>query len=112
MNDNDEITIGLVSISDRASKGVYKDEGVPALEQWLTHAPLNPITFVTRVIPDEVPVVESTLKELGDKVPEDEKANVESALEALKTALEGDDADDNQQFHQGETRLPAMGCLD
>ena len=66
MNDNDEITIGLVSISDRASKGVYKDEGVPALEQWLTHALLNPITFVTRVIPDEVPVVESTLKELAD----------------------------------------------
>lgn len=66
MNDNDEITIGLVSVSDRASQGVYKDEGVPALEQWLTHAVANPITFVTRVIPDEQPVIENALKELAD----------------------------------------------
>jgi molybdopterin adenylyltransferase len=66
MSDNDEITIGLVSISDRASKGVYKDEGVPALEQWLTHAVVNPVTFVARIIPDEHPVIENTLKELAD----------------------------------------------
>jgi molybdopterin adenylyltransferase len=66
MSDNDEITIGLVSISDRASKGVYKDEGVPALEQWLTHAVVNPVTFVARIIPDEQPVIENTLKELAD----------------------------------------------
>ena len=37
MNDNEQVKIGLVSISDRASKGVYQDEGVPALEQWLDH---------------------------------------------------------------------------
>ncbi len=66
MSDNDEITIGLVSISDRASKGVYKDEGVPALEQWLTHAIVNPVTFAARIIPDEQPVIENTLKELAD----------------------------------------------
>ena len=66
MSDNDEITIGLVSISDRASKGVYKDEGVPALEQWLTHAVVNPVTFFARIIPDEQPVIENTLKELAD----------------------------------------------
>ena len=66
MNDHEEITIGLVSISDRASQGVYKDEGVPALEQWLTHAVLNPLTFVARIIPDEQPVIENTLKELAD----------------------------------------------
>ena len=66
MNDHEEITIGLVSISDRASQGVYKDEGVPALEQWLTHAVLNPLTFVARIIPDDQPVIENTLKELAD----------------------------------------------
>ncbi len=66
MNDSEEITIGLVSISDRASQGVYKDEGVPALEQWLTHAVVNPLTFVARIIPDEQPVIENTLKELAD----------------------------------------------
>lgn len=66
MSDNDEITIGLVSISDRASKGVYEDKGVPALEEWLTHAVVNPLTFVARIIPDEQPVIESTLKELAD----------------------------------------------
>jgi len=66
MNDHEEITIGLVSISDRASQGVYKDEGVPALEQWLTHAVLNPLTFIARIIPDEQPVIENTLKELAD----------------------------------------------
>ena len=66
MNDNDEITIGLVSISDRASQGVYKDEGVPALEQWLTRALVNPVTFIARIIPDEQPVIENTLKELAD----------------------------------------------
>lgn len=66
MDDSEEITIGLVSISDRASQGVYKDEGVPALEQWLTHAVVNPLTFVARIIPDEQPVIENTLKELAD----------------------------------------------
>ncbi len=66
MNDKEEITIGLVSISDRASQGVYKDEGVPALEQWLTHAVENPLTFVARIIPDDQPVIENTLKELAD----------------------------------------------
>ena len=66
MNDNDEISIGLVSISDRASQGVYKDEGVPALEQWLTRALVNPVTFIARIIPDEQPVIENTLKELAD----------------------------------------------
>ena len=66
MNDSDEISIGLVSISDRASQGVYKDEGVPALEQWLTHTVVNPVTFIARIIPDEQPVIENTLKELAD----------------------------------------------
>jgi len=66
MNDTEQVKIGLVSISDRASKGIYEDEGVPALEQWLSHAVVNPITFASRVIPDERPTIEETLKELAD----------------------------------------------
>lgn len=66
MNDTEHVKIGLVSISDRASKGIYEDEGVPALEQWLSQTVVNPITFASRVIPDERPTIEETLKELAD----------------------------------------------
>ena len=64
---NEQVVIGLVSISDRASKGVYKDEGIPALEEWLGRVVLNPRRVVTRLIPDERPVIEATLKELCDQ---------------------------------------------
>jgi molybdopterin adenylyltransferase len=67
MSENEQVIIGLVSISDRASKGVYKDEGIPALEAWLERVVLNPRRIVTRLIPDERPVIEATLKELCDK---------------------------------------------
>ena len=67
MSENQQVVIGLVSISDRASKGVYKDEGIPALEDWLGRVVLNPRRIVTRLIPDERPVIEATLKELCDK---------------------------------------------
>jgi len=63
---HDAVRIGLVSTSDRASQGVYRDEGIPALEAWLTGALLNPLTFEKRLIPDERPVIEATLKELVD----------------------------------------------
>ena len=49
----DPVTIGLVSISDRASSGVYQDLGIPALQDWLGKALRNPITWQTRLIPDE-----------------------------------------------------------
>jgi len=63
-----ELIIGLVSISDRASRGVYKDEGIPALEEWFRQAISEPQwRTVTRLIPDEQPVIEATLKELVDK---------------------------------------------
>ena len=63
-----ELIIGLVSISDRASKGVYKDEGIPALEDWFRQAISEPQwRTVTRLIPDERPVIEATLKELVDQ---------------------------------------------
>ena len=66
MSSHDTIRVGLVSTSDRASQGVYKDEGIPALEQWLTGACLNPIEFEKRLIPDERAEIEKTLKELVD----------------------------------------------
>jgi len=60
--------IGLVSISDRASAGVYKDEGVPALKEWLASAIAAPAwRDETRLIADEQPVIERTLKELADE---------------------------------------------
>ena len=62
----DAVRIGLVATSDRASQGVYKDEGIPALEQWLAAALANPIEFVQRLIPDERARIEATLKELVD----------------------------------------------
>jgi molybdopterin adenylyltransferase len=61
------LKIGLVSVSDRASRGVYKDEGIPALEQWFRQALTSPWTVVTRLIPDEQPVIQATLEELVDR---------------------------------------------
>ena len=61
----DSATIGLVSISDRASSGVYEDQGLPALKEWLGAALHNPLAFVERLIPDEQPVIEKTLIELA-----------------------------------------------
>ncbi len=66
MSAHDPARIGLVATSDRASQGVYRDEGIPALEQWLAGALLNPLAFERRLIPDERPVIEATLRELVD----------------------------------------------
>jgi len=64
----DELIVGLVSISDRASQGVYRDEGIPALKEWLSRAIASPAwRDETRLIPDEQPVIEATLKELVDE---------------------------------------------
>ncbi|MBL8309706.1 MAG: molybdopterin adenylyltransferase [Burkholderiales bacterium] len=62
----DSIKIGLVSISDRASTGVYEDKGIPALQAWLASAVRNPVSYETRLIADEQPLIESTLVELCD----------------------------------------------
>jgi molybdopterin adenylyltransferase len=62
----DSVKIGIVSISDRASSGVYEDKGIPALKEWLTAALLNPCVFDARLIPDEQPLIEATLKDLAD----------------------------------------------
>src|SRR5688500_10999834 len=63
----EELVIGLVSVSDRASAGVYKDEGIPALKAWLGTAIASPSwRDETRLIADEQPVIEATLKGLVD----------------------------------------------
>jgi len=67
MTANEELLIGLVSISDRASRGVYKDEGIPALEEWFSRAVATPWRTETRLIPDEGPVIEATLLDLVDR---------------------------------------------
>ena len=61
----DPVTIGIVSISDRASTGVYEDKGLPALKDWLTRALKNPITFEPRLIPDEQDGISAALIELA-----------------------------------------------
>ncbi len=61
------LRIGLVSISDRASSGVYRDEGIPALEDWFRRALTSPWSVVTRLIPDDQPVIEAALRELVDQ---------------------------------------------
>lgn len=62
----DAIKIGIVSISDRASSGVYQDLGLPALKSWLESALTNPIEFVPRLIPDEQEKISAALMELVD----------------------------------------------
>jgi molybdopterin adenylyltransferase len=62
----DPVRIGIVSISDRASSGVYEDKGLPALKEWLGRALRNPITFDSRLIPDEQEGISAALIELVD----------------------------------------------
>jgi molybdopterin adenylyltransferase len=63
---HDPVKIGIVSISDRASTGVYEDKGLPALKTWLTLALKNPLQFEARLIPDEKERISATLIELVD----------------------------------------------
>jgi molybdopterin adenylyltransferase len=63
---HDPVTIGLVSVSDRASAGIYEDKGIPALQDWLGRALRNPITWVTRLIPDEQDGISAALRDLVD----------------------------------------------
>ena len=67
MSDYDRVKIGLLSVSDRASAGVYEDKGLPALQAWLTRALRNPIEWDARVIPDEEDAIAETLTELVDR---------------------------------------------
>jgi len=67
-NDPDELVIGLVSISDRASSGVYEDQGIPTLRDWFGTALTSPWRMETRLIPDERSRIEQTLIELVDDI--------------------------------------------
>ena len=62
----DEVRIGLVSISDRASAGIYEDKGIPALKEWLGRALQNPVVLETRLIADDRATIEETLIALAD----------------------------------------------
>jgi molybdopterin adenylyltransferase len=66
MSQNDELLIGLVSVSDRASSGAYEDQGLPALKDWFGAALASPWRMETRLIPDEQPLIERTLIDLVD----------------------------------------------
>ena len=66
MSEHDSVRIGLVSVSDRASSGVYPDQGIPSLQQWLSRALRNPVAWATRLIPDEREAVSTALRELVD----------------------------------------------
>ena len=68
MNDSTTLLIGLVSVSDRASAGVYEDKGIPGLKEWFDAALRTPWRMETRLIPDEQPLIERTLIELVDTV--------------------------------------------
>ena len=67
MPQNEELVIGLVSISDRASDGIYEDQGIPALQEWLAAALSTPWRAETRLIPDDRTTIENTLVELVDR---------------------------------------------
>jgi molybdopterin adenylyltransferase len=67
-NNPDELLIGLVSVSDRASSGVYEDQGIPALRDWFTAALASPWRMETRLIPDDRALIEKALVELIDDV--------------------------------------------
>jgi molybdopterin adenylyltransferase len=64
----DELIVGLVSVSDRASRGAYEDKGLPGLRDWLARALASPWQHHERLVPDERPLIEATLVELVDEV--------------------------------------------
>ena len=66
MSEFETVRIGIVSVSDRASSGVYEDLGIPALEAWLSSAVRNPVDWETRLIPDDAAGISATLVDLVD----------------------------------------------
>ncbi|MDO4693600.1 MAG: molybdopterin adenylyltransferase [Eikenella sp.] len=67
MNTLTTITIGLISTSDRASRGIYPDEGIPALKNWLNQAICNPIRYIEALIPDDYDKIKSVLIHMADE---------------------------------------------
>jgi molybdopterin adenylyltransferase len=67
MTPPDTVRIGLLSASDRASTGVYADQGIPSLQEWLKGALRNPVDWHTRLVADDQPTIEAALRELVDE---------------------------------------------
>lgn len=68
MTEYEPLTIGLISVSDRASAGVYQDQGIPTLQAWLGRAVRNPITWETRLVPDVEATISHALRDLVDRM--------------------------------------------
>ena len=66
MSSLEPLRIGVVSVSDRASSGVYEDKGIPALKEWLGRAVRNPMAWEARLIPDDADAISAALRELVD----------------------------------------------
>ncbi|MGZ8228837.1 MAG: molybdopterin adenylyltransferase [Burkholderiales bacterium] len=99
-----ELVIGLVSVSDRASQGVYKDEGIPALEEWFRRAITAPAwRTVSRLVPDERPLIEQTLRALVDE----EKCHLVLTTGGTGPALR--DVTPEATLAVGEKEMPGFG---
>ncbi|WP_077034095.1 molybdopterin adenylyltransferase [Pelomonas sp. KK5] len=99
----DRVRIGIVSISDRASTGVYEDKGLPALKEWLANALLNPIDFEPRLIPDERPQIAATLRELVDS------ANCDLVLTTGGTGPSPRDVTPEATLDVADKEMPGFG---
>jgi len=64
----ERVRVGLLSVSDRASAGIYEDKGIPALREWLLRAVRNPIDWTTRLVADDAATISATLRELVDDI--------------------------------------------
>jgi len=99
----DEIKIGLISISDRASKGVYQDEGIPALQTWLVNAIGNPCVFHERLIADEAPLITETIITLVDDL------GCDLVLTTGGTGPSRRDVTPEATIHAGTREMPGFG---
>jgi molybdopterin adenylyltransferase len=97
------LKIGLVSISDRASKGVYEDKGIPALQDWLSRALITPFELETRLIADEQALIESTLIDLADN------QNCHLILTTGGTGPALRDVTPEATLNVGEKEMPGFG---
>ena len=100
---SDPVRIGIVSISDRASTGVYEDKGLPALQEWLSSALLNKITFEPRLIPDERALISATLRDLVDT------ANCDLVLTTGGTGPAVRDVTPQATLDVGDREMPGFG---
>ena len=99
----DPVRIGVVSVSDRASSGVYADMGIPALQSWLNSAVRNPITWEQRLIPDEENLIRDALIELVDQT------NCDLVLTTGGTGPAARDVTPEATLAVGDKEMPGFG---